>query len=181
MKKITTVVGLFILALLAFSLPATAAKPASNTNQMTTTRVVSVADGSEWILLQASRISQPGNALWYVSWRNADNSGCEYTNNGYEYAHITLGSEGTQTGATWGPTSYVFAWAGGSGASTAEARLQLGEATPNVVDLTWIGPWGGSMNGFTLRNCNHGVLMSSQPGKEPVVLDNFVPLPWSVL
>jgi hypothetical protein len=135
--------------LLTLGLPTQAAKPAGV--EMTTAAVASAADGSWWVLLQAERITQPGNATWYVSWVKADGSPC----------FVQIGEEGTQTGATWGPTDYTFAYANGE-------ALQLGEAYPLVVDV---------VNAHFVETCDHGVLKTTAKN---AVLDPYVPLPWSV-
>ena len=132
---------------------ATAAKPSGT--EMTTTQVTSAFDGSQWVLLQAEKITQPGNAVWWVEWANVDGSACARK----------VGQKGTQTGATWGPTSYTFAYV-----SEPEASLQLGEQYLQVVGVT---------PATFVDDCAYGVLKSGQPGKTPVVLDAYVPLPWS--
>jgi hypothetical protein len=164
---------------LGIALPAQAAKPVSTTNQMTTVEVTSAYDGSSWLLFQAERISQPGNAVWAIQWKEADGTPCEYKSSGYFYAQLTVGETGSQTGATWGPTSYTFSYV--QDGRTILASLQLAEATPNVVGHTFIGPWTGGLDEpFTYRSCDYGVLVSGQPGKPWKVLDDYVPLPWSV-
>lgn len=162
MRRLTAALaalGLFT-ALLTLGLPAQAAKSTGTTSQMWTTQIASAYDGSPWLLLQADRIRQPGNAWWYVRWFNADGSNCG----------LTSGQEGTQTGATWGPTSYTFAYAG---TNPVIASLSLGESYAKVVGVTYISPG--------LRSCDHGELVTTGGGGLGwTVLDPFVALPWSV-
>jgi hypothetical protein len=152
MKRIAIVFTLFAF-MLGISLPAQAAKPASSVNQAWSTQVTSAYDGSQWLLVQADRISQPGNAHWYISWVKADGSPC----------FVQLGWEGTQTGATWGPTSYTFAYYG----QPVTESLQLGESYPKVVDVTSL---------HFVENCSYGILRSTA---KDAILDPYVPLPWS--
>lgn len=147
---------LALIALIAFTLPAQAAKAPSTTNQAWTTQITSASDGSLWVLVQADKISQPGNAYWYISWVKADGSPC----------YVGIGQKGTQTGATWGPTSYTFAYYTDN-VTKEEFSLQLGEAYPSVVDVT---PYA------FVADCAYGVLKTSSKN---VVLDPYVPLPWS--
>jgi hypothetical protein len=74
----------------------------------------------------------------------------------------SVGNKGTQTGTTWGPTSYTFAYS-----SDPETSLQLGVAVENAVDLTPL-PF--------ISACDYGVLWSTGPNNKAVVLDAYVPL-----
>jgi len=149
-----TVVGAVFGAVLALAVtPVQAAKPAADVG-MTTTAVTSTVDGSAWLLLQADKIKQPGNAVWVLDFQGCDRR------------HV--GQYGTQTGATWGPTTAPFAFASGN-------ALQLDGTYTGVVGVAFVGPWTTS-NGVDLRTCTHGVLLSGQAGKPWTVLDDFVPL-----
>jgi hypothetical protein len=137
---------------LGIALPAQAAKPVSGPADigMTTTLVESVADGSEWVVIQADRIGQAGTAVWYVAWYKADGTFC----------NRTTGNKGTQTGTTWGPTDFTFAYYEGG-------ALQLGVAVEDAVDVTPLD---------FVRDCEYGVLWTTGPNNKGVVLDAYVPL-----
>jgi len=153
MKK-TILLVCALIAAFTLSSPAQAAKPVSGPADigMTTTLVQSVSDGSLWVIIQAERISQPGNAVWYVNWMYADGTRCGRS----------VGNKGTQTGATWGPTDFTFAYS-----SDPDTSLQLGVAVENAVDLTPL-PF--------ISDCDYGVLWSTGANNKAVMLDANVPL-----
>jgi hypothetical protein len=166
MRRITTFAVVGLLATLLVCNPAQAAKPSDNTNQVWTSLATSTADGSQWVMIQGERIQQPGNAIWYIRW-NRGQEMCTYLNgSGYYSTYTYVGEKGTQTGATWGPTDYTFAYAG---INPTLASLSLGEAYPLTLGTTWAKP-------LIDAGCTHGVLYSTAPGKDAKVLDDYVPL-----
>jgi hypothetical protein len=166
-KLVAALVGVSVALLLAQ--PVEAAKPASTT-QVTTSLATSTFDGSTWLMIQGERIQQPGNRIWTITWQRGSGV-CGYYNefgNG-PFPYTYVGEWGIQTGATWGPTDYVFAWIG-SLSSGYEAQLSLGEAYPNTLGVQWA-------QRLIEAGCTHGVLYSVASGKSAVVLDDYVPLP----
>lgn len=169
MRRVIVLAAVGLVAAL-LATPAQAGKPSSTTNQVWTSTVTSIADGSTWLFINGDKIQQPGNSIWNIVWQKGDGPCLYYYGINGSAPYNYIGEWGVQTGSTWTSFEGEFAWVG-TARQGYQARLAL---TPGVTYTQWLGlTWAQPLID---AGCTHGILYSLTTNKDAKVLDDYVPL-----
>lgn len=166
MKRTLLVLSAITALLFGLAAPGSAARQASS---VYLTPIMSAADGSDWLLIRAEKVTLPGSQRWLLRFDGCDKMG---------WISVLSPIQGTQRGATWGPTEGVWTTADLGGSN---AQLQIGETYTEVLWLVYMGPW---VNGSTtdLRTCTnadlYAVTTNSGNNSRDGIIQADIPLPW---